>query len=794
MKKRTTSLYSILFFTLVLFACFFFIMPQSYDETESPLSEFSTHRALTKVKAMTQKPHFVGSEDHEIVAHYVQQELQNLGLQTSFQEGFTMTEKGTLVKSKNILAKIKGSNSTKSVLLLSHYDSAPHSFSKGASDDASGVATILEGVRAFLHTKTKHTNDIIILFSDAEELGLNGAALFVTQHNWTKEVGLAINFEARGSSGPSYMLMETTHGNSKMVEAFRKAEVQFPVSNSLMYSIYKMLPNDTDLTIFREKAGIQGFNFAFIDNHFNYHTMHDTYGNLSPKSLAHQGKYLVPMLHYFSNEDLSSLTSSEDNVYFTIPFLFIDYPFSWIFPLLLLAFGLFFLFTFIGLGKQVLRMNEIMEGFIPFFGALLVSAFTVFVGWKIILAMYPQYTDILQGFTYNGHDYIYAFVSMTLGICFLFYKNKGNRNPEFNQSIAPIFIWLLLNLLIAIKLKGAAFFIIPVIFSIIMLEYFVLTQKTNWFINCVLSIPALLILVPFIQMFPVGLGLKILFGSSILTVLTFSLLLPVFGSFYNKKLWALFFFIISFVFFFKAHLHSKYDLEHPKPNSLVYILNGDSNKASWSTYDTHLDEWTKSYLGENPKKATELNAEKLYSKYGSEFTFMASAPVITVAKPTIAFVTDSVIRNRRYLKIVITPNRLVNRYDIFTENQTNLEGLKANGAPSLDVKSAIISTQSNKVLSYYVVNNEPLTLEFSIVADQKLNLNMVESSFDLLSNTALKVQNRKDWMMATPFVLSDTVVLMQKIKPSKVRNKVVTPTIQLKTATPNDVTKDTLQP
>jgi type IV secretory pathway TrbF-like protein len=33
-----------------------------------------------------------------------------------------------------------------------------------------------------------HKNDIIIPFSDAEELGLNGAALFVTQHNWAKEV------------------------------------------------------------------------------------------------------------------------------------------------------------------------------------------------------------------------------------------------------------------------------------------------------------------------------------------------------------------------------------------------------------------------------------------------------------------------------------------------------------------------------------------------------------------------------------------------------------------------------
>jgi acetylornithine deacetylase/succinyl-diaminopimelate desuccinylase-like protein len=156
MKKNYSSLYIMLVLVALLFGIFYFMMPQSYDTTEAPLLEFSTKRALVKVKEMTTKPHYVGSQNHEVVAQYLVKELQNLGLQTSLQEGFTMTEKGTLVKSKNVLARIKGTSNTKALLLLSHYDSAPHSYSHGASDDASGVATILESVRAFLHTKTKH--------------------------------------------------------------------------------------------------------------------------------------------------------------------------------------------------------------------------------------------------------------------------------------------------------------------------------------------------------------------------------------------------------------------------------------------------------------------------------------------------------------------------------------------------------------------------------------------------------------------------------------------------------------
>ncbi len=756
----------------LIFGIFYTMMPQTYDTEEASVSEFSTKRALEKVKVIAQKPHYVGSKNHKVVAQYLVQELKNLGLQPSIQEGFTMTEKGTLVQSKNILARIEGSANTKSLLLLSHYDSAPHSYSYGASDDASGVATILESVRAFLHTKTQHKNDIIILFSDAEELGLNGAALFVTQHNWAKEVGLVLNFEARGSSGPSYMLMETNDGNAKMVDGFQDGKVQYPVSNSLMYSIYKMLPNDTDLTVFRENGKIQGYNFAFIDSHFDYHTAQDKYEHLDPKTLAHQGTYLMPLMKYFSNADLKNLNSSEDKVYFTIPFSFVSYPFSWILPMVIIGFVILFLLMFVGMGKHVLRLDQIIKGFLPLLGSLIVAGGITYLGWETLLIIYPQYNDILHGFTYNGHDYIYAFVSFTMAICFLFYKNDGKRNPEMNQMVAPLFVWLLINIGIAIYLKGAGFLIIPVISSTLMLGYFVMTQKSNAVINVILSLPTLLILVPFVQMFPIGLGLKILVGSAILTVLCFALLLPIFGSFSRKGSWAILFFVLSIGLFAKAHQSSGYSYGKAKPNSLVYILNGDTNKANWATYDTNLDEWTKGYLGEKPKDATPLNTNKLYSKYGSKYTFMADAPVKNIQKPTIDFVRDSVIGNQRYLKIVITPNRKVNRYDIFNNGKTTLHHLKANEVKSIDVKSNIIAQKTNKILSYYVVDNLPLELEFSIDATQKLDLNLVESSFDLMQNPAFSMAKRRNWMIPTPFVLTDAVIVTQKVKPS-VKNSTV---------------------
>ena len=766
MKKSYSSILSVLFILGFLGFTFFTMMPQWTSDDDAPLAEFSTQRALEQVKNISQKPHYVGSENHDVVVNYLVKELQNLGLQTSIQEGFAFSDWGTLTKCKNILARIKGTNSDKALLLLSHYDSAPHSYSKGASDAGSGVATILESVRAFTYNKKQPKNDIIILFSDAEELGLNGAALFVTQHNWAKEVGLILNFEARGSSGPSYMLMETNAGNAGLVNQFASANTQYPVSNSLMYSVYKMLPNDTDLTVFRKEGNIQGYNFAFIDGHYNYHTAQDDLHHLDKNTLAHQGKYLMPLLDYFSNADLNTTQATEDDVYFSIPFTFISYPFSWVLPMVIIAFVLLLFLIFIGMGKRLLSFPEMAKGFIPFLGSVIVSGLIVFLGWKLLLLLYPQYNDLLNGFTYNGHDYIAAFTLLSLAICFAFYQIFSFKKVTMNHYVAPLFFWIIINGLLAFLLKGAGFLIIPAFAGLLMLASFVLTQKSKWILNLFLSIPALLIIAPFIQMFPIGLGLKVLFGSAILTALTFGLLLPVFGSFMRKGMASGILLVLAIGFFAKAHYYSGYELGKAKSNSLVYILDADKNKATWATYDTNLDDWTKTYLGENPRDAAALSSISLPSKYKTAFTFTADAPIKVLSKPVVEFLKDSVVGANRYLKIRITPTRKVNRYDILANENLVIQNFKANGLSLLGQKGSKYERKGTKLLSYYVVDQLPLEIEFSVAASSVLDLDLMESSFDLMNNPLFKMAKRADWMMPTPFVLNDAVIIKEKIKPS----------------------------
>lgn len=770
MKKNFSPIIATLFILVILGLIYLTIMPRWDSKSHEALSEFSTDRAMEQIENIAKQPHYVGTANHEVVARYIQSELTALGLESTIQEGYTMSDWGNLAKSKNIMARIKGTDNSKALVLLSHYDSAPHSMSKGASDDASGVATILEGIRAFIYDKQTHKNDIIILFTDAEELGLNGAALFVTEHQWAKDVGMVINFEARGSGGPSYMLMETNKGNAAMVNAFAEANVKYPVSNSLMYSIYKILPNDTDLTVFREQANIQGFNFAFIDGHYNYHTQQDDLNHVDQNSITHQGTYLMPLLKYFANADLSNLNTQNDEVYFSIPFTFISYPFDWVWPMTLIAIGILILVLLIGFAKRVFTIREIFKGFIPFLGATITTGLVGMMGWKLIILLYPQYNDFLNGFTYNGHAYIATFVLLSIAICFAFYHYFSEQKTTMNHFVAPILIWIIINGFIANSLPGAGFLIIPVYFAILSLAFYTLFQVKSLFLNLLFCIPALLIIVPFIQMFPIGLGLKILFGSAILTVLTFGLLLPVFGQFEKKGVWTIVFFLGAICCLVWAHFESDYEYGKAKSNSLLYVYNADTGVAKWATYDQNLDEWTKTYLGENPKKATALNLFPLFSKYDSGFTFDNDAEKKTLITPSIFFLKDTLRGNRRFLKIKIVPNRKVNRYDIFANPKMTFYNFKANGVTTLGQKGERLERNGKKILSYYVVNNEPLEMEFSIEKTAVFDMDVIESSFDLLTNPLFNIKKRANWMMPTPFILNDAVIIKQKIKSRPVSN------------------------
>ncbi|MGV3593297.1 MAG: M28 family peptidase, partial [Gammaproteobacteria bacterium] len=276
-------------------------------------------------------PRPIGSAAHAAVRDYIVAEVERFGLTADIQrrplgayrEQPRWASPDDLLH--NIAVRLPGNGSGKALVVASHYDSAPESF--GAGDDGAAVASMLhllaEAARA------DFANDLIFLFTDAEENCLCGAQAFMREHPWAKDVGAVLNFEARGTSGKSVMF-EATPGYGALVRLYA-ANARSPATSSLYQSVYELLPNDTDLTVFREH-GVRGLNMAFIDSSENYHTANDNFANLDRDTALHQLANMRAMLFALANADLDAL-EAPDAVFFDMFGLLVfvyDYAVAWL--------------------------------------------------------------------------------------------------------------------------------------------------------------------------------------------------------------------------------------------------------------------------------------------------------------------------------------------------------------------------------------------------------------------------------------------------------------------------------
>tara|TARA_B110001450_G_scaffold68585_1_gene64808 strand:- start:1222 stop:3507 length:2286 start_codon:yes stop_codon:yes gene_type:complete len=752
---------SLIIFSLAAYLSLKTLMPNDNFIENPSNTEFSNSKAFKHIQNIGSEPHAVGSKAHEGTSEYIIKELEKLGLDVQTQEGNSFSKWGAFAKVKNIVSRIKGTNNTKALVLMTHYDSQGQS-SKGASDAASGVATILEGVRAFIEKGTTHKNDIIVLITDGEELGLNGAKLFVKEHPWTKDIGLILNFEARGSGGPSFTLVETTDGNATLMNEFIKANPKYPVANSLAYSVYKKLPNDTDLTVFRKEANIQGFNFAFIDDHYDYHSALDTPERLDNKTLSHQASYLMPLLNYFGNTDLTNLTSTENNVYFNSPLGMHSYPFSWILPLVIIATVLFISILIYARRNYKLKGKEIWKGFLAFMSALITNGFIGFFGWKIITKLYPQYNEILQGFPYNGHLYILFFVLISLSITFYIYKKAYTITNTKELLVAPITFWLLINFGISQELEGASFFIIPVFFLLGLFFISLKKEKPSILATTLLCLPAIFVIAPFIQQLPIALGLKTVVASCILIVLLFGMLLPTLGFIRRKRSLGHILLIASIVVFVIAHLNSNFNSKQPKPNSLVYFQDNDTEKSYWLSYDNILDDWNKTFFKDTVQDKSIISFN---SKYQTGFNYASKAKKISLPISDYKISIDTIINELRKIQLCITPNRQLSSIEINSNTKNNYKNFKINGTKiNTNINSKFFSNDTPRIATYHVVNETPLELEFNIHKDSIPHIELIEVSHDLLTNKSLNIKKRTEEMIPKPFVTNDAIIIKNTLK------------------------------
>jgi hypothetical protein len=292
----------------------------------APDTAFSSARAMTHLVELARAPRPVGAPEHDRARELVFGWLQELGLEPELHETVSLRRAGSgdLLRGaslRSVVARLPASLPPgvprRSVVLTAHYDAVP--LSHGAGDDGVGVVAIVEAVRALQASLAAGApplaNDLVILLTDGEEIGLLGARAFVESHPWMEEVRLVVSAEMRGTGGPVHMF-ETGPDNGWILGALGAAD-PYPWGTSVAVEVYRRLPNDTDFTPFRE-AGVQGLNLAGIGGARHYHQATDRPANVDEATLQHMGARLLALAAGLGRADLEEV-HAPDRVFLTLP-------------------------------------------------------------------------------------------------------------------------------------------------------------------------------------------------------------------------------------------------------------------------------------------------------------------------------------------------------------------------------------------------------------------------------------------------------------------------------------------
>lgn len=282
--------------------------------------DFSVARAEGDLRRIATRPRPSGSAEAHAVADLLAERLAELGLEVDRQDATgvgvsTPTPYGPRYlgagRVHNVVGRLKGTGSGRAVALFTHYDSVAQG--PGACDAGVPVAALIEAVRALTCGPTP-VHDVLVVFTDGEECGLLGARAFLAEHAWADSVDVALNFEARGTSGP-VLMFETGPGNRPLVDCLADCGVP-AFASSLFYEVYRRLPNATDFSACKE-AGLPGMNFANIGGFINYHGPFDDLDHVDHGTFQHHGALALALADRLAHTPPKSPRGA-DATYFTL--------------------------------------------------------------------------------------------------------------------------------------------------------------------------------------------------------------------------------------------------------------------------------------------------------------------------------------------------------------------------------------------------------------------------------------------------------------------------------------------
>ncbi len=615
----------------------------------APDSVFSSARAMSHLARIASEARPPGSPNHARTRDYLIDRLGALGhtasVQTTTSFGAGTGATMTVATIRNILARIPGTEPDgPAVLVTAHYDS--REIALGAADDGSGVVAILEAVRA-LGARAPLRNDLIVLITDAEEIGLLGARAFVDEHPWLDDVAVLIAIEMRGGGGPS-MMFETGADNGWVIDALRQAD-PYPSANSISYEIYQRMPNDTDFTPFKE-AGKQGLNFAAIGKAHVYHQYYDSPGNLSEGTLQHHGEHVLAMLEHFGNGDLSNV-DAPDVSYISVPFVgLVTYGPLWIRVLGGAA-----------VGAWLLAIIVARKGGARFVGMLVgLGASAVYLGLVSVLARalyswregaHPELGALHAGSFHAEGWYLLAIVGVAFAVAAAIASVLRRWFSVAELAVGALLVPVVLAAGATVLFPMAAMnFQWPAVAGCVgALAVCGLTGQARmglvrWIAVAVAAVPVIVVLTPLTEGVWLAMGLASSAWLALLPGLGFLMLLPALDAAREPNGWwaPVAGLLAAGTFLAVGMSTATPSPERPAPSTLVYMLDHETGTAYWGT-DRNRDAsdpgvaWAAAAAG--PFAAPDADPPAPFASERLRYTFAPADPV-AVPPPNVTVADD----------------------------------------------------------------------------------------------------------------------------------------------------------
>jgi Peptidase family M28 len=439
---------------LVAVASVLGMAPTAPSSSDAPAEAFSAARAMTHISAITDDPRPVGSAQHSEAKAYLLDQLGSLGWRTEVQQSIGMFDFGvdgtqSIAAVANVIATKPGTAPTGTVLLTAHYDTVVGS--PGAADDGIGVGTLLETARA-LGSAVAPRNDVMILLTDAEEVGLLGAEAFVRER--ARELGtvVVLNHEARGAGGGP-MTFRMSSPNSELIEVLAGAPGVFADSSS--EATFEALPNDSDFTPF-EQGGLYGYDTAIMADGAYYHSPIDDPAHLSAASLQQMGDTTLAMTRELAGMDLAAIGRGGEEIVTALPSGLLWYPQSLEIPLAIGVLVLAAVLVWVLRRRGALTLPRVALSAVASVVVLVIAGVASYAVWRLALLIDPAQASVVVGEPYRPVLYRLAMLFAGLAAVLSLFALVRRRLGAVGLAVGMLVVLTVAGVLLAFTLPGVS--------------------------------------------------------------------------------------------------------------------------------------------------------------------------------------------------------------------------------------------------------------------------------------------------------------------------------------------------